>query len=643
MYTSIIYGHIKDKEYKAAAKILERETQKFPRSRAALSLIAFCYYHDQDFVRAANAYEKLTRICPTVEIYRLYHLQAMIKAGLQLDMSTFQNVNNSNHSLMIQLAAKLEQEDLNGCKAILNIITQDDPETIAAQATLDFKEGNFEESLSKFSDAFNIQGYEAGIAYNIALCHYMLQQHSEASEIVAEIIDRGADQIEGLDLQHQGDETYFIENSSALQQSYLVEAYNLKAAIDYGERKLHSAKETLDSMPRRKQEDLDPVTLHNSALFDIAGKSDDSFKIFSFLLSNPPFPPVTFRNLLTLYCKHGYHDIAADILAENSHLTFDLLTQDIYDYLDASIMVTASPDDALQKFDALSKKYSSSIRSLRKDLERNTKGGNEDEVNAIKSDIDNHLETFVPVLMSQASIHWERGDYAMVEKVLRQSQDICSDEEEWKLNIAHALFVQQGSKFKECIEYYEPFVDVKGVDSILVISPIVLANLCVAYIMTNLNEEAEEIIKRVEKEETSVLLSEHDDLVNRHHGCIINLVIGTLYCEKGNFDFGISRICKSLQPYDTKLGHDTWHYAKRCLIALSDKVAKHMVHLKKGMSMTIIDFLNEVIAHGKEIPSTIHSDVDIDNEDIVEHKSNTIAYEAIKLKSVFLEFQHKML
>ena len=129
-------------------------------------------------------------------------------------------------------------------------------------------------------------------------------------------------------------------------------------------------------------------------------------------------------------------------------------------------MVTASPDDALQKFDALSKNYSSSIRSLRKDLERNTKGGNEDEVNAIKSDIDNNLETFVPVLMSQASIHWERGDYAKVEKVLRQSQDIYSDEEEWKLNIAHALFVQQGSKFKECIEYYEPFVDVKGVDSI---------------------------------------------------------------------------------------------------------------------------------------------------------------------------------
>ena len=34
-----------------------------------------------------------------------------------------------------------------------------------------------------------------------------------------------------------------------------------------------------------------------------------------------------------------------------------------------------------------------------------------------------------------------------------------------------------------------------------------------------------------------------------YHLCIINLVIGTLYCTKGNFEFGISRIIKSLEPY----------------------------------------------------------------------------------------------
>jgi hypothetical protein len=42
------------------------------------------------------------------------------------------------------------------------------------------------------------------------------------------------------------------------------------------------------------------------------------------------------------------------------------------------------------------------------------------------------------------------------------------------------------------------------------------------------------------------------------HLCIINLVIGTLYCSKGNYEFGISRVIKSLEPYDKKLEADTW-------------------------------------------------------------------------------------
>jgi tetratricopeptide repeat protein 30 len=45
--------------------------------------------------------------------------------------------------------------------------------------------------------------------------------------------------------------------------------------------------------------------------------------------------------------------------------------------------------------------------------------------------------------------------------------------------------------------------------------------------------------------------------------CIINLVIGTLYCSKGNYEFGISRVIKAMEPYHTKLGTDTWFYAKR--------------------------------------------------------------------------------
>lgn len=52
---------------------------------------------------------------------------------------------------------------------------------------------------------------------------------------------------------------------------------------------------------------------------------NDGFHKLSFLLSNPPFPPETFGNLLLLHCKYGYYDLAADIMAENSQLTFKFL------------------------------------------------------------------------------------------------------------------------------------------------------------------------------------------------------------------------------------------------------------------------------------------------------------------------------
>ena len=39
---------------------------------------------------------------------------------------------------------------------------------------------------------------------------------------------------------------------------------------------------------------------------------------------------------------------------------------------------------------------------------------------------------------------------------------------------------------------------------------------------------------------------------------------------QGNFEFGISRVMKALEPYPKKLGTDTWFYAKRAFLALAD-------------------------------------------------------------------------
>lgn len=36
---------------------------------------------------------------------------------------------------------------------------------------------------------------------------------------------------------------------------------------------------------------------------------------------------------------------------------------------------------------------------------------------------------------------------------------------------------------------------------------------------------------------------------------LLCLALRTLYCAKGNYDFGISRVIKSLEPYNKKVSH----------------------------------------------------------------------------------------
>lgn len=92
---------------------------------------------------------------------------------------------------------------------------------------------------------------------------------------------------------------------------------------------------------------------------------------------------------------------------------------------------------------------------------------------------------------------------------------------------------------------------------------IVLANLCVSYIMINQNERAEEVMKILEELENSAIALNQKKY---YHLCIVNLVIGTLYCCKNNYFFGIQRIIKSFEPIQDKLNTDTWFYAKSCLM-----------------------------------------------------------------------------
>lgn len=639
-FTSVIYGLIRDHHYDEAIELLAAQLDEFPRSRAAISLMAYCYYHMGDYHNASRMYEQLTKICPGVEEYRVYYAQSMYKAGMyQESLKLCSLIDSEQHAgriTKLQASVAYEQEELPQTKAFLEKCHTDDPDVVVLQGCVLYKEGNYEASLAKFQEATNALGFKADLTYNIALCFYRMQQYGPSLKSIAEIIEKGIEEHPELNIgsNTEGNEARSVGNTQVLRETALVEAFNLKAAIEYMMKNYGAAKEALTDMPPRLQEELDPVTLHNTALINMAEDPTNGFKKFNYLLQHPPFPPETFQNLLLFHCRYQYYDLAADVLAENAHLSWKYLSQrnqPLYDFLDGLITAQTAPAEAYRKFDILAQKHIDQLRKLTKKIQDAKQCHDKEGVKLALKAYDEALEDYIPVLMAQAKIYWDIENYPAVEKLFRQSAEFCSEHETWKLNVAHVFFMQE-TKFREAIRYYEPVVEA-NTENILNCSAIVLANLCVAYIMTSLNDKAEEVMRKIEKEEEKLTFADPEK--QPLHLCIVNLVIGTLYCAKGNFEFGISRIIKSLEPYHRKIMTDTWYYAKRCFLALAMSLAKHMVLLKDSTFSEIIAFFDQADHHGAKIPALIHPDPSKQDTSA----KNTVRYEARQLKNLYLKLR----
>lgn len=258
---------------------------------------------------------------------------------------------------------------------------------------------------------------------------------------------------------------------------------------------------------------------------------------------------------------------------------------------------TSVTSEAYSKFDILSTNNLEILRELAKRIHDSSQAAqSQHDVEEMVHEYELGVEMYVPILMAQSKIVWDTGNYEGVEKLLKRSQDVCGDHPTWKLNLAHSLYMQEG-KYKSAIEFYEPLTEIH--ESILNVPAVILANLCVSYIMCSLNEEAEDLMRRIEKEEE---ISQSEDSSHRfYHFCIVNLVIGTLYCSKGNYEFGISRVLKSLEPFQKKLGTDTWYYTKKCLVSLHETLAKHLIVVKDSVFEEIFTFLDMCELHGRNI------------------------------------------
>ena len=61
--------------------------------------------------------------------------------------------------------------------------------------------------------------------------------------------------------------------------------------------------------------------------------SAESIKKLNYLLNNSLFPPETFQNLLFLYCKYFFFDLATELIQENPKFCETLLEKDDFDFV----------------------------------------------------------------------------------------------------------------------------------------------------------------------------------------------------------------------------------------------------------------------------------------------------------------------
>ncbi|CAH8841709.1 unnamed protein product [Trichobilharzia szidati] len=635
-FTSTIYGAIKDEKYKEAINILNQQLLSHPSSRAALSLLGYCFYQLQDFVSASDCYEQLTQLFPEVDEYKFYFAQSLYKADLfQAALKAAAQIENPDFKeklIKLQAAIRYGEGDLAGSRSLVEQTFSGDPDSIINLGCLLYREGDYQKACQQFQQAMQTVGFQPTLAYNMALCHYQMKQYAQSLKYIADVIERGIrDHPElGVGMTTEGLEVRSVGNTLALHETALIETFNLKAAIEFNLKNYVAASEALTDMPPRSEEELDHITLHNQALMNMETEPAAGFQKLQFLLQQETFPSETFANLLLLYIKYEYFDLAADVMAENASLAYEYLSPDLFDFIEAVILRQTAPQDAYNRLDQMAAKHTEQLRRLTKTVQEARQAQDDEAVKRAVHEYDVALENYIPVLMQQAKIYWDMENYQQVEKIFRKSVEFCNDHRVWKLNVAHVLFMQE-NKYKEASGFYEPIVK-RQFDNLLNISAVILANLCVTYIMTSQNEDAEELMRKIEKEEEAISYEDPDRKV--FHLCIVNLVIGTLYCAKGNYDFGISRVIKSLEPYQKKLGPDTWYYAKRCFLSLIENLSKHMILIRDAVLMDCIQFLEHCELYGRDIKVVIDQPI----ESVKIHPGqNTVTYEARLLKALLLE------
>ncbi|EAY01289.1 hypothetical protein TVAG_395360 [Trichomonas vaginalis G3] len=632
-HTRNIYTLIGDENYTEAIRLLEIQLSNFKDCVAIHSLIAYCAWQMEDYQKAAAEYGKLVELNPNKDSYKLHHANALYKIE-QYDEAARVSFGVQDNELkpqvvVLQAAIRYAQEDIQSAKSGLAAADQTDVNVMLDNACILYKEDRFEQALEVYMEIKRVHGFMPEVAYCIALCYYRLNRITEAQQMIAEIKSQAGRAHPELLRNVVGDAVDFDAQGliSKARDAFFVEGVNLLSAIEYDQHHKKEAKEALKELPCRNEEDLDPVTLHNTAIVNMEDDPTSSFTKLSFLLNQDITPPETFRNLLLGYCKFEYYTYAADLLAENTERAHESMDPGMIDFLDALLLCATSKEEAYRKFDDLCKQRADLLRRLYKAVDDARKTHDDVLQTQLTLEFEAGVNDLIPVLMAQAKIFWDMGSYELVEILLLKYIDFCEQHRTWKLNLAHTFFMEPG-KYKNAIDYYEQLVLYE--QNLLDVEAIIVANLCVSYVVMDQNQKADSLINKLTEEEAAK--KKEDEDAKLIHLSIIHLVIGTLYCANKNFDFGIDYVFKAFNPMHEKLTADTWFYAKKCLFELLRCLSLRQCVLDDAMFNKIIEFLDNVDKNGKKIESI--NDLTIDANEAREHQ--TVSFEARVIKAMLL-------
>lgn len=630
-FTRNVYTLIGDESYGEVVRILDAELHSYPDSTAIHSLLAYCHWQLEDFQKATTCYDKLIHLNPANDYYKLMHAQSLYKTGQYYEAMrasfAVQAPELKDKTALLQVAIRYAEEDVQSVKSILAESDQENESIMMDQAVVLFKEDRFEEALDKYMEIKRVHGFKPEVAYCIGLCYYRMNRFSDALTYIQEIKTNCSRTHPELLKSVTGENVDFDVAGSLqnIQELQLVECFNLLMAIEYDQHHFRDAKDSLQELPTRSQEDLDMITLHNTALVTMDDDPSAAFNKLNFLLGQDPPLSETFRNLLIGYCKFEYYSFAADLLAENAELAMKTVGKPMLDFLDAVLLTATSKEESYRKFDELCKAKGDILRRVMRLIEDARKTQDDQQQTQQTLEFEANVGELVPILMSQAKIFWDLGKYDLVECLQMKYMDFCLDNRTWKLNLAHTYFMQQ-TKMAEAIQWYEPLV--LGEQNLLDVEAILIANLCVAYVVTDQNGLADTLINRITDEEAQKV--QEDPNAKLYHLSIIHLVIGTLYCAHKNLEFGIDYVFKAFTPMHAKLNPDTWFYAKKCLLEICRAMTLRLYIMPDVTFDKICQFLDEIDKHGKKVESII--DMTVMAEDARENQ--TISFEARTIKAM---------